>query len=214
MDLSRPEFPPEAALPPEPGVLRVFVPGVLKNVDNGSHGRMWRVGQQYRKTWRQRVANEVRAAMLRQRWTSAPSEPKVIRLVGYVDRLLDRAGLAAALKGVEDGLQVPKPYRQRVGATHCSRCEKLLVGRDRCACGKRRRPAGGQLIEKLAPGAGVIDDDGPNTPHVWEPHSQVLAKPYKRDRAQRFSPTIDPRGVLIVVRLKRDVSGMRGDDDR
>ena len=155
--------------------LEVFVPGRLQNTANGSLSHAhWSARSSYAKWWRYEVAGRVRLATKRAGWTIAPEIPKHIRLVALVSNRLDKAGLASALKPVEDGLQT----------------ERIQMVRG---------------VPRLLPGAGIIDDDGPQYPHVIT-HDQEIARPRKRDPKARFSPTIDPRGVRITITLQQELS--------
>ena len=89
--------------------LEIFVPGRLQNTANGSLSHAhWTARSSYAKWWRYEVAGRVRLAMKRAGWTVAPEMPKHIKLVALVSNRLDKAGLASALKPVEDGLQTER----------------------------------------------------------------------------------------------------------
>jgi len=81
-------------------LFRVFVPGKVRRQDNGSQGS-WRAKAGYRKAWRTRVKLHL---MQHRHLKIDPTTPKTVRLIANVFNLYDAAGLAAALKPVEDGV--------------------------------------------------------------------------------------------------------------
>jgi len=94
------------------GRLLAWVPGRLTNPLNGPHGH-WPRRAKERKGWRERTFLCCTDAMRRAGITPGrqdssvwhPQARKVVVLTAYVWNLYDDDGLAAALKGVVDGLR-------------------------------------------------------------------------------------------------------------
>lgn len=87
--------------------LSVFVPGVLRNLDNGRQGNArgaYFAKSRYRRAWRDKVRLYVGSVATAAKWRAAPATPKRITLLARTWNEMDAAGLAAALKPVEDGL--------------------------------------------------------------------------------------------------------------
>lgn len=80
--------------------MTVFIPGKLRNFDNGAHGH-WSKKASYRKRWREAVMLCIR----QEKCTMRPNDPKTITLTAHVWNRFDaHDGLRSALKPCIDGL--------------------------------------------------------------------------------------------------------------
>lgn len=97
-----PPAPPRAAIVGlDKDTLQAWLPGVLRNHANGSHGH-WTEVQGYRNRWRDKTVLVIRSMEQRLPW--AAGVRKVVTFRGRSWNRMDDDGLAYALKGVRDGL--------------------------------------------------------------------------------------------------------------
>lgn len=80
-------------------ILEVWLPGILRNHSNSSHGH-WAAVQGYRNRWRDKTVAVIGGLLLP--W--AADLPKVVTFRGRSWGRQDDDGLAVAVKGVRDGL--------------------------------------------------------------------------------------------------------------